>query len=157
MDPGWVGGLDEIKAIESQLCWSWGWGWAWQFPQNLFNNLSSGKKILKVNQLDCSPAPTCQIGKQNSNPTWGCNVYYWIYKFNLLLILFLLGLINTNHAISLMLLVRTQPNFEGWLVGLSVFAGHYNICPSFTVMARQYETISLFLMLLVKTQPHFFP
>ena len=26
MDPGWVGGLDEIKAIESQLCWSWGWG-----------------------------------------------------------------------------------------------------------------------------------
>ena len=37
----------------------------------------------------------------------------------------LLGSLYTYEAISLMFLVRTQPNFEGWLVGLSVFAGNY--------------------------------
>ena len=42
-------------------------------------------KVLFVNlygcQLDCSPAPTCQLAKQISNSTWGCNVYYWVCKF----------------------------------------------------------------------------
>ena len=45
-------------------------------------------------------------------------------------------LINTNAAISLMLLVRTLPNFEDWLIRSSVFVGNClgdirrgNICP----------------------------
>ena len=36
-----------------------------------------------------------------------------------------LGLINTYKAISLVVLVRTQTNFEGWMVGLSVLIDNY--------------------------------
>ena len=32
--------------------------------------------------------------------------------------------INTNENISLILLVRTQPNFDGWLVRSSVLMGN---------------------------------
>ena len=44
-------------------------------------------------QLDCSPAPICQLAKQISNSTWGCNVYYWVCKF----LIFFLSLGPYNH------------------------------------------------------------
>ena len=46
-------------------------------------------RYLVNNQLDCSPAPSCQLAKQISNPTWCCNVYHWVCKFIVVLIFFL--------------------------------------------------------------------
>ena len=45
------------------------------------SSLSSSGESTMTCQLGCSPAPTFQRAKQISNPTWGCNVYYWVCKF----------------------------------------------------------------------------
>ena len=101
-------------------------------------------------QLDCSPAPTCHLVKQNSNPTWGSNFFYWFYKFGVGDLVGDLGVPifdYTNNAISLMLLGRIQSKFESWLVRPFVLIAtcHWdvrpgnicpcNICPSFIKMA----------------------
>ena len=78
------------------LCWYLVWLGFCQVLKNVLNmvNTTRNHNYLKAvwyisNQLDCSPAPTCQLVKQISNSTWGCNVYYWVCKF--LLVVGLVG------------------------------------------------------------------
>ena len=50
---------------------------------------------------------------------------------------------DTYETISLMLLVRIQPNFEGWLVGLSVLATTSGTFDQTTFVPATFVQVSL--------------
>ena len=56
-----------------------------QYKKKHKSNLSFFAKLSQSVRLQPSPnLPTSQA-KQNSNPTWGCNVYYWVCQFLVIL------------------------------------------------------------------------
>ena len=67
-------------------------------------------------QLDCSQTPTCQLAKQNFNPTFGCILYYWVCKFLGVLEVPIIGKHKWDHFYNVTV---SQTLRVGWLGHLS--------------------------------------